>query len=53
MICPAAMFVSGTSAVGMSQRPSVVWNRSSANFGSCPVPNIVASFTRLGTDISV
>ncbi len=33
-----AVLVSGTSAVGISQRPSVVWNRSSANFGSWPVP---------------
>ena len=30
--------LSGTSAVGISQRPSVVRNRSSANFGSLSVP---------------
>ncbi len=33
-ISPATMLVSGTSAVGISQRPSVVRNISSANFGS-------------------
>ena len=38
-ICSRTLLVSDTSAVGMSQRPSVVWKLSSANFGSCPVPN--------------
>ena len=33
------MLVRLTSAVGISQRPSVVRNRSSANLGSWPVPN--------------
>ncbi len=37
-ISPATMLVSGTSAVGISQRPSVVWNRSSANLGNWLVP---------------
>ncbi len=53
MISPATVFVSGTSAVGISQRPSVVRNRSSANFGNCPVPYSVASLTSDGTTISV
>ena len=37
-ISPAARLVSGASAVGTSQRPSVVRNRSSANFGNWPTP---------------
>ena len=37
-IWPMTMLVSDTSAVGISQRPSVVWNRSSANLGSLSVP---------------
>ncbi len=45
--------VSGTSAVGISHRPSVVRNRSSANFGSLSVPYAAASFTSSGTCISV
>jgi hypothetical protein len=35
---PATEKVSGTSAVGMSQRPSVVRNMVSPNFGSLSVP---------------
>ena len=33
-----AKFVRETSAVGISQNPLVVWNKSSANFGRLPVP---------------
>ena len=36
--CPITVAVSDTSAVGINQRPSVVRNRSSANFGSLSVP---------------
>ena len=45
--------VSGTSAVGISHRPSVVRNKSSANFGSLSVPYAAASLTSSGTAISV
>ena len=49
---PDTMFVSGTSAVGISQRPSVVWNESSENFGSWPVPKKAALLTSSGTETS-
>ena len=55
-VCPATMLVSGTSAVGIrnSSRPATeVANRSSSNFGSCPVPVMVSRFTRYGTAYSV
>ena len=52
-IRPATRLVSDTSAVGISQRPSVVWNDSSANLGSWPVPNIACSRTSSGTATSV
>ena len=45
--------VSGTSAVGISQRPSLVWKRSSANFGNLSVPWATLSFTSSGTEASV
>ena len=45
-ISPATRLVSGTSAVGISQWPLVVRNRSSANLGSWPVPNSASSRTR-------
>ena len=45
---PAWMFVSCTSAVGMRYRPSVVWNRSSSNFGSWPVPVSVSALAMAG-----
>ena len=41
--------VSGTSAVGISQRLSVVRNESSVNFGNWPVPYMVVSLTSSGT----
>ena len=49
-ISPATRLVSGTSAVGISQWPVVVRNRSSANLGSWPVPNsaVVAHQERHG-----
>ena len=50
---PATMLVNGTSAVGISHRPSSVLNRSPPNFGSCPVPKRAASLTRAGGLTSV
>jgi len=47
------MLVSGTSAVGISQRPSVVLKRSSANLGSLSVPYAAASLTSSGGETSV
>ncbi len=47
------MLVSDTSAVGISQRPSVVLNRSSPNLGSWPVPYIASSRTSSGGETSV
>ncbi len=44
--------VSETSAVGISQRPSSVWKRSSANLGSWPVPNTASSRTSRGGETS-
>ena len=47
-ICSRTLLVRLTSDVEISQRPSVVWNRSSANLGSCPTPNTASSRTRNG-----
>ena len=52
VICSRARLVSETSAVGISQRPSSVWKRSSANFGSWPVPNTASSRTSRGGETS-
>ena len=47
-------FVTGTSAVGISQKSvSSHLNRSSANFGSWPVPKRLAELTRNGGSTSV
>ena len=53
VICSRTRLVSDTSAVGISQRPSVVRNRSSANFGSWPAPNTASSRTSSGGETSV
>ena len=44
--------VIGTSAVGISQKPSPAANWSSRNFGNCAVPNIASSRTSTGGLIS-
>ena len=52
VICSRTRLVSETSAVEISQRPSVVRNRSSANFGNWPTPNTASSRTSSGGEIS-
>ena len=46
-------FVNGTSAVGINQWFSPAVNKSSPNFGNCPVPNKESLLTKKGTCISV
>ncbi len=47
-------FVTGTSAVGASQKSVFsILNKSSANFGNCPVPNRLAELIRKGGSTSV
>ena len=46
IISLATILVNGTSDVGISHLLSVVLNKSSENFGSCPVPNKDSSLTR-------